>query len=435
LLVSGSYHPDGQVEGEVYEYGAFVQSRMEHEGVTCSDCHDPHRLALRAEGNALCLRCHDARYDATAHHHHAPGSAAARCVTCHMPSHTFMVIQERHDHGLRVPRPDVSGSLGTPNVCAGCHAGQSARWAVERMRAWYGHDPSSFQRFAGALGAARHGDADAAPLLAALVDDPEQPAIARGSAAAALGGRGDEARLAALRRALWDADPLVRVGGVLAAGNLPPERRWDLLAPIVRDSLRVLRALAGGALAGLPLDRVPADSRPHLERAKADYVEGEMENSDQPFGRVNLGSFLRAEGDAAGAEREFRAALTIDPDWIPASVDLADLLRAASRDSEGEAVLEAALARHPESAALHHALGLLRVRQKRHDAALEELARAVALAPDEPRFAYVYAVGLADAGRVREALAVVERGLARRPDDPALSDLAAQLRGSTSGRP
>jgi len=77
LLVRGSYQADGQLEGEVYEYGSFLQSRMAHEGVTCSDCHDPHRASLRAEGNGLCLQCHDgARYDTAAHHHHASGSPA-----------------------------------------------------------------------------------------------------------------------------------------------------------------------------------------------------------------------------------------------------------------------------------------------------------------------------------------------------------------------
>ena len=46
------YHADGQILGEVYEWGSFVQSRMHRAGVTCSDCHEPHRAALRAPGNA-----------------------------------------------------------------------------------------------------------------------------------------------------------------------------------------------------------------------------------------------------------------------------------------------------------------------------------------------------------------------------------------------
>ena len=433
LLVPGSYHADGQLEGEVYEYGSFIQSRMYHLGVTCSDCHDPHRLSLRAEGNGLCLQCHDAaRYDTVSHHHHARGSPAARCVVCHMPAKTFMVVHVRRDHSFRVPRPDVADSLGTPLVCASCHAAKPAAWALAQMKGWYGHAPNGFQRFAGALSAARRGDAGSRVL--ALAADRAQPAIARATAAAALGRRPDPASLAAIREALADPDPLVRLGGVLAADGVPPEARPELLAAALGDSLRVLRALAGGALAGVPADRLPADRRAGLDRAKREYVAAETENSDQPFGLVNLGNFRVAEGDVGGAERAFRDALAIDPDWIPAYANLADLMRAAGRDGEAEAVLRAGLARQPNAAALHYALGLWLVRQKRLDAALAELGRAAALAPDEARFALAHAIGLADAGRTREALAAVERGLAHRPGDPALTGLAARLRGSGESR-
>src|SRR6516162_7136130 len=48
LLEPGLYHADGQIDGEVYEYGSFLQSRMHAAGVTCSNCHDPHSAKLRA---------------------------------------------------------------------------------------------------------------------------------------------------------------------------------------------------------------------------------------------------------------------------------------------------------------------------------------------------------------------------------------------------
>jgi predicted CXXCH cytochrome family protein len=436
LLTSGSYHADGQVQGEVYEYGSFVQSRMYHEGVTCSDCHDPHRLTLRAEGNALCLQCHDgARYDGPLHHHHANGSAAARCVTCHMPAKTFMVVDPRRDHGFRVPRPDVADSLGTPEVCATCHTGKSAAWALAQIRSWSGKGPDGFQRFAGALAAARGGGGgDARARLLALSAEREQPAIARATALAAIGQWPDPGSIDAIRDALADPDPLVRLGGVLGATDMPPAARPALLAGVLGDSLRVLRALAGGALAGVSGNSLAEADRAALTRAKTDYVAAETENADQPFGLVNLGNFQLAEGDAAAAERAFRDALALDPDWIPAYANLADLLRATERDAEGETVLRSGLARQPGAAALHHALGLCLVRLQRRDAALDELGRAVTLAPDDARFALAYAVGLSDAGRTREALAVVDRALSHRPGDGALTGLRAQLSASADPR-
>ena len=436
LLVSGSYRADGQLEGEVYEHGSFLQSRMYHEGVTCSDCHDPHRSSLRAKGNGLCLQCHDAaRYDGVQHHHHANGSPAAQCVTCHMPAKTFMVVHVRRDHSLRVPRPDLADSLGTPDVCASCHVGKAPGWALEQMRTWYGHGPEGFQRFAGALAASRRGAVDARARMLALAADRSQPAIARATAVGALGAWPDPGSLSAIRDALAEPDPLGRLGGVLAAGDMPREARVNLLAATLSDSVRVLRALAGGALAGVAGDAFPAEGRAALQRAKAEYVAAETENSDQPFGLVNLGNFRLAEGDVAGAERAFRDAIEIDPDWTPAIANLADLLRATNRDAEGEAVLRAGLARQPNAAALHYALGLWLVRQQRREAALPELARAASLAPDEARFALAHAVALEEAGRAREALAAVERGLEHRPADGALTEVRNRLRAAPPSAP
>jgi hypothetical protein len=64
------------------------------------------------------------------HHHQQPGSAAAQCVNCHMPTKTYMVVDVRRDHSFRVPRPDLSVALSRPNACTQCH---SAEWAAQTV--------------------------------------------------------------------------------------------------------------------------------------------------------------------------------------------------------------------------------------------------------------------------------------------------------------
>jgi tetratricopeptide (TPR) repeat protein len=39
-----------------------------------------------------------------------------------MPTRHYMDVDPRHDHSIRVPRPDLSVALGVPNACTGCHA-------------------------------------------------------------------------------------------------------------------------------------------------------------------------------------------------------------------------------------------------------------------------------------------------------------------------
>ena len=57
------------------------------------------------------------------------------------------------------------------------------------------------------------------------------------------------------------------------------------------------------------------------------------------------------------------------------------------------------------------------VRLKRLNEALGELRRAAELAPEQARYAYVYAVALHSAGRGSEAMTVLRASLARYPDD------------------
>ena len=117
----------------------------------------------------------------------------------------------------------------------------------------------------------------------------------------------------------------------------------------------------------------------------------------------------------------------LDPDFVTAYINLADLFRLTHRDSKGQVVLEQGLARLPNSADLHHSLGLLQVRLKNTEQALKSLERAVELAPKQARFSYVYAVALISSGRAQDARAVVRNALKLTPSDPALNTLNIQF--------
>lgn len=435
------YHPDGQIQGEVYVWGSFVQSKMYHEGVTCSDCHDPHSLQLRAEGNALCTRCHLAsEYDAASHHFHEPASSGSQCVDCHMPSRTYMVVDPRRDHSFRIPRPDLSVALGTPNACTACHRGRTAQWAADTVAGWF-PEREWPAHFGEALHAAHSDRRGAGTLLEKLARDPAQPAIARASALELLGARGLPASLETVRPALSDVDPLVRRAALTALQAIAPTLRIELARDLLVDPVRSVRIEAARLIeTSRPLEsgvgQLPsAETDAPLRDALAEYHAALEINADQPWSHVNRALLHLARGDQASAEQSYLSALRIDPDSIEASANLADLYRELERDDRAEAILRSGLARNPDSAELGHALGLLLVRTKRLPEALHFLELAADRRPENARFGYVFAVALHTSGAAPRAITVLERTHLRHPEEvDVLQGLVAYLRsaGDTS---
>jgi len=408
------FHADGQIrdDEETYNYAAFKQSRMFAAGVTCSDCHDPHGAVLRAPGDAVCAQCHTpAKYEGVAHHHHRDG-ASPGCAACHMPVRSYMVVDRRHDHSFRIPRPDLSVKIGTPNACTDCHRDKPAPWAAAAVEDWFGPQRRGWQSYGEAFHAAWHDEADAAALLADVAGSARTPAIARASALSELGAAGEEPA----RVALGDPDPMVRIGALDAVDALPDSVRWPLAAPLLADPVRGVRVRAAEVLAVAARGR-PAAERAGFDGAAAEFIATQQLAGDRPEARTALGAFLARSGRRAEAEEQYRAALRLDARFAPATIDLADLYREQGRDNEGLGVLRAALVSSPSEASLHHALGLALVRLRRPDAALDELHRAAELDPRAARYAYVYAVALQSAGHLTEAGAAVRTSLKLHPND------------------
>ena len=416
LLTPPLYHVDGQQRDEVYIWGSWLQSRMHAAGVTCSDCHDPHSQKLRVPGNGVCAQCHEpAKYEARSHHGHAPGTTGTACADCHMPQNTYMVIDPRRDHSMRVPRPDLSVSLGVPNACNNCHADRSAKWAAAAVRGWYGRDAAGFQGYAPILAAADRRDPSARDGLRTLAADAAQPAIARATAVvrfAELGGASGQFT----QRAAQDSDWRVRIAAASGAQSLPPETRSAAVGRLLADPVRAVRIEAARVLAGSHA-QLPADLQSAWQRASGEYLETLRYNADRPEANVARGGFYAALGDTAEAQQAFDHALKLDPAFEPAYVNAADALRALGHEDDALAMLERGLSVLPRSAALHHAKGLAQVRGQQAPAALLSLRQAATLDPGSVRYTYVYAVALHSTGRPTEAIQVLEQALQRWPTD------------------
>ena len=425
LLHEGLYHADGQIQDEVYVYGSFVQSKMHAKGIRCTDCHNPHSTQLMQQGNLLCTSCHQhpaGKYDVPAHHHHEPGSPGAACVECHMPSTHYMIVDPRRDHSLRVPRPDLSIDLGTPNACTACHldtnksdkwdhyadwlaaAGRGDKMARDEVarvdremlaaaEKWYGKQKDKQPHYAYALHAAREGNPKAEEALTSLLSNKEVPSIVKATAIQHLADLDTPSSRAVVIDGVSSADPLVRT---IAMTNLR-QRGYsdhglvDMLAPSLDDPVRMVRTEAARVLAparGLLDER----TRGAFEKALAEYRTGQLADRDQAAAHTNLGNLAQEMGEFSKAVGCYKTALKIDPQFVGARLYLGMLYGRIDQNELAEQQLRQLTKQDPASPLPLYRLGLVLGQMKRFQEAEQCLLEAHQMQPGN--FDYLYGLGV-----------------------------------------
>lgn len=378
LLTEPLYHADGQIRDEDYVHGSFTQSKMFHNGIKCSDCHDPHSLKLKHSGNMVCTSCHQhptGKYDTEAHHHHKPGTAGAMCVNCHMPSTTYMAVDDRRDHSFRVPRPDLSTSLGTTNACTQCHFELEPSDSLPQRE--------DFKQYLDWVNAARNGDTEsqatlnridaamaeacatwypaesspektawypelaqaqfnisndksATELLNKLAADTAYPAIIRATAAQLLSTQSDPAANKIAMDLLDDTDTKVAVAAI---GSLEiafleiqnqqmysanPESISAALRQVAKsvaekldhDSPRIRMESARALTSLAPATRtsiLTGDQQRDFESSLNDYKTSLMVMSDTAGAHMQLGAIHERMGQQNQAAESYRTAIRLQP--------------------------------------------------------------------------------------------------------------------------
>jgi len=412
LIDQDLYFDDGQMREEVYNHVSFLQSRMQAHGVTCSDCHEPHSQTLRAPADGVCLQCHaSASYAQTSHHFHPVESAGARCANCHMPVRTYLQVDQRHDHSLRIPQPAVSAAVGAPDVCTSCHSTRDSRWAQRIIDQHYPEATPAFQTFGRAFAALRQHQPGAAAAVTALARDSQQPAVVRASALRRLQQAGADIDRQTLTLAATDNDVLLRMVAAELASRAP-----NLLPSLLTDTQRAVRLMAS--------QQLTAASGQAAHAALQEYQDSQRFNADRPEHRTNLADSLRQQGNLTGAAQQFRAVIAQDSGFTAAYLGLAETQTALGQESQAEQTLRIADRQgRDELARVSLALGLSLVRQQRPAEALQALAEAERRDPDDVQIAYTYCIALHERGLNQQSRAVLQRALKRHPGQMDLLQL------------
>jgi tetratricopeptide (TPR) repeat protein len=413
------YWSDGQIRDEVYVYGSFVQSKMHQAGVVCSNCHDPHSNQLLAPGNLVCGQCHNPDVFDTPEHHHHSDPEGSQCVSCHMPETLYMGVDWRRDHSMRVPRPDLSLTIGVPNACEQCHTERSPSWALEVLRSWGVDAQDTASHPARSLSMAQHQDLRALPGLHRIIEQTEQTAIIRATALEYLGALNPPELSQTVALMLQSDDPLIRSSAVRATAALSPEQRFLLLRTLIDDPILTVRLDVAMQLADVPPETLRPQDFEALQTLFTEYLGVQAQHLDMPSVQLQLGVFWRSRGEVIRAESHWRTALAQNPQLDAAVINLVDLLRGNDRLDEARDLIEMQIAQSIAPGALWHTLGLLEIRAGHLTVALDALKQAAVLETAGFRHRYVYAIALHDTGAIDAAVALLEqvnRDLPRQPE-------------------
>ena len=405
VLEEGLYYPDGQILEEVYVYGSFTQSKMYHRDVRCNDCHDVHSLKLLKDGNDLCLQCHRAReYDTKEHHFHkksgeagdpirsADGNVAfevgtgAQCVQCHMPGRTYMGIDYRPDHSLRIPRPDLSQKIGVPNACNRCHFDKSDAWSDETITRWYG--PGRRPHYGTVIEAGRRGTKGAHQALLDIAKDTLYPVIVRATALTLLTDYPGAETDKVFERAMADDEALIRRTATryLAVGD--EAGIAGMLIPLLYDPVKSVRMEAARRLADIPTTKLTKEEQTVFLKALDEFKKAMEYSADFASGRYNLGNLYVSLGQPEKAIANYRAAIVIDDLFFPAKVNLAMLYNEMGDKEKAETLLREVVTAHPREYQVFYSLGLLLAEKKKYREAAHYLTVAAQGMPLHARVHY-----------------------------------------------
>ncbi len=404
LLTPPIYEQDGQIKDEDYVYGSFVQSKMYHNGVSCTDCHNAHTLKLKKTGNHLCLSCHTPDYNEPAHHFHKKNTEASQCINCHMTGKTYMGNDFRRDHSFRVPRPDQTLKYGTPNACNGCHKNKDAKWASNFIISKFGNTRP--EHFSDDLLAGYHGDKSA---FYKVFTNNNYPEIARATALNQYSNFNiSENEMFSLLRFLNDSLALVRNEAITLFDKSQNLDFSKNIEPLLKDSLRMNRISAARYFT---TKNIKPEHNTNFIKAKKE-LENELKiNADFPSGQHQIALQHQANGNIDKAIEAYYQAIKIDNYYNMSRINLALLEYNKGNTEVAKNLFLKVIEQEPEYSYPYYMLGLLYNEINAPEKSLLYLKQACDKTPLIPKAFYNYALKLQEKSLYKESVQVIDKAL------------------------
>ncbi|WP_366182668.1 tetratricopeptide repeat protein [Flavobacterium ovatum] len=414
-----NFFADGQIDDEDFIYTSFMQSKMYSQGVTCSNCHNPHSTKLKKVGNQTCLQCHvPATYDVQSHTNHAVGSAGALCVSCHMPGKLYMGNDLRHDHSFRVPRPDLSVKYGTPNACSNCHKDKTEKQLASAVEKWFGTKRK--YHFADDLIPGSKLDANSEKHLVQLIKQATTPNIVKATAVFYLGSIQTNSSLKTLLECLHQPDAQVRYRTLRSLNNFEYSTWINNVGPLLTDKVRAVRIAAADLYIGIPVDKIPSNWTEDFALAQKELKDYLYYQTDFSTGNVMMGDYYLKLNDYANAEKYYLKGLRKDSQMNYALLNLSTIYNSQGNNDKALLALKVAAKNDSKNDRVFYNMALLYNEMNNKVEAEKAFGKAVQLESRNSRVYYNYGLLLLEKNKFQEAVAVLEKGISISPNEPDL---------------
>ncbi|MGO9013114.1 MAG: tetratricopeptide repeat protein [Bryobacteraceae bacterium] len=455
----GTGHDDRfEISGSVYRLRKSACFRSSNGALTCTTCHDPHRVPAKADAarqfTAACRQCHGQTIDRLVNG--GRHTASTDCVSCHMPKrrtedvvHVVMTdhwIQRRPPandalaaiperlqtdatayrgkvvlyYPASLPKPEDELYLAIAQVSQSSDLRDGIASLAADIERYRPAAAEYYLQLGDALAnAGRFGEA--VGVYDEAIRHEPQSAAAQERLAICLSSlrqypRSEAAFKQALRLMPNDAAVMVQLGMVYLGEGKPPDAisAFEKAARIDPDMAEAWNSLGAIEFESGDSTRAEAALRNAI-RVQPNYAAAHN----------NLGNLLSATDRFAEAEYHFKAALRYKQNYIGARYDYALALSRVHRIAEAQAQVEAILLTDASSAEAHEFLGRLLFAQGQSGRAIEQYREAIRIAPEFGRAMLDLGETLIKAGDFTAGVPYLRK--AAQASDPATREEAAKL--------
>jgi tetratricopeptide (TPR) repeat protein len=345
-----------------------------------------------------------------------------------------MEVDQRRDHSLRVPRPDLSVKLGTPNACSHCHVAdqldslggelkeqfagkeysqwlaaaetgneaiaaaiqKTDQWCDEACEKWYGDERKQPYHFAEPIVAFRRGEPESVDAMLQLVMKPDDQASAMGRASALSeliqSGRPESVAVAIKVLEKSDEATVLRAAAIGAFMAASPAVTRKILMPLLQDDSRLVRTEAARMLVGSgTYQSLTGSEQLRVDQAIDEVKNALMTTSDRAGAHMAWAMLCEGQGKYDDAIAAYETAIRVEPNTTGPRSNLATLMENLATQN-----------RRPDAADLMQQVRELRL------AELPLLRRDANLAPDIAPVQYRFGLSLYLAGQLDEAMRQIE---------------------------